>query len=522
MFFDKYEQVTIEDCKAQLTEDELRQLQECGQHIIVRPDYYKFGDSLPEDLLSKVNSLFHDWLESQIRHKVDINGLVVEVEVLPQELEARKNYPDFFSIYFKNEEIKDDKSLEALYRQSRNYEITGLYLTFIQALGIEIHFEPEATDIEAITDTQPGNVLRIVFDENTAQLQVTHKNYSGALSPRKNKYAYIVDLDNQLRFTWDKDGTPIITTADEQQAYNDLLSKKVIPAKCADTDLLATLGAAVKAAYMSNVGDRITVYLPNFAKALGVQFDKDTSDKNHYDFWGKIKQLENIGGVLVEQGKILRAFVFLGYDKTENSLTFASPYLYSLMDILKNNPKVSKQKKDNKPLYSFEGISYLIDAKIITARSKITSEIVKNLVAGLFQHGIKTDAARNPHKQLRDKRLVTWSITYRDLIRYTPLLKEYLQETETKRRSQNYKRVVFGESYNERSKKQQVTLVEKYLREYTDAFQYWCDLSITVEPVSMKLLDNKIILSHHGLNGDFKERLHIPRVESQDNVLDES
>lgn len=511
--FGDFERITLEDCKKQFTEAELKQLKENGQRVVVRPNYYKFGDDLPEELLEKLNKLFGEWINSEVRHKVDKNGVIVEIEITPTEIEARKTFPEFFSIYLDNEDTKDENTLD----------VTGLFLTFIQGLGIDIQIDQELTELEAITDTQPGKLTRVIFHKDTAQLQVTHKNYSGALLPLKNKYAYLVDLDGQLRFNWDEDGTPHITTADEQQAYNDLLNKKTIPAKCVDTDLLATLFSAVRAAYMSNIGDRITVYLPNFAAAMGVRFDKtDSGNDRRFDFWDKIKQLEKIGGVLVEQGKILRAFVFLSYDETENSLTFASPYLYSLMDILKNNPKVSKQKKDNRPIYSFEGVSYLIDAKITTARSKVTSEIVKILVAGLFQHGIKTDAQRNPQKIFNDKRLVTWSISYKDLMKSAPLLKEYLHDTESKRRSQMFKRIIFGKDYNPRSKRPQLTLVESYLREYTDAFNYWVDLSITVEPVSMKELDNKIILTHHGINGNFKERLHMPSVEETDNKFEES
>ena len=510
--FGDFERITLEDCKKQFTEAELKQLQEHGQHIVVRPKYYKFGDDLSEELLEKLNSLFGEWINSEVRHKIDKNGFIVEVEVLPQEMKAREHFPDFFEVYLNNDDTNEN-----------TLDVTGLFLTFIQGLGIDIQIDQELTEIEAITDTKPGKLTRVIFHKDTAQLQVTHKNYSGALSTRKNKYAYLVDIDRQLRLTWDDDGTPHITTADEQQAYNYLLNKKTIPAKCVDTDLLATFGAAVKAAYISNKDDRIIVDLPKLAAALGVRFDKDNSkDGRRFDFWEKIKQLENIGGVLVEQGKILRAFIFREYDQNENTLTFESPYLYSLMDILKNNPKVSKQKKDNKPLYSFEGVSYLIDAKIITARSKVTSEIVKNLVAGLFQHGIKTVSDFEPHKVFPDPKLIRWEITYKDLIKCTPLLKEYLQESDKKRRSQHYKRIIFGESYNPKSKKNNVPLVETYLKQYTEAFNYWVDLKITVEPVSMKDLDNKIILTHHGINGDFQNRLRLPSVEGQDEVLEES
>jgi len=385
-------------------------------------------------------------------------------------------------------------------------------------------------ELIGLTDEKPDGQskgIRLFFDEDTAQLQITHKNYSGALLPLKNKYAYIVNIDKQLQFVWDENGNAQIKTVDDQTAYNELLNKKTIPAKCADTDLLGTLASAVESAYRSNSGYIITVYLPNFARALGVRIensdDKDLTTTRHFDFWDKIKQLENIGGVLVEKMKIQRVFTLLEYNQSENTLTFASPYLYSLMDILKANPaKVSAQKKNNKPLFLIPGKSYLISSKIITARNKTTSQIVHYVIKRLLDHGIKTDATRQPQKQHTDKKLVTVAIPYKEIIKYTPLLKESMQEAEPKRRSQILKRAIFGDSYNERSNKEQVTLLENYLREYTESFNYWKDLKIEVEPVSMKDLNNKIIITHHGLNGDFESKLHIPQVEVIEDIFDES
>lgn len=376
------------------------------------------------------------------------------------------------------------------------------------------------------SDKQPKGI-RLKFDENTAQLQITHKNYSGALLPQKNNFAYVVNIDQQLQFVWDENGEPRITTVDDQTAYDELLNKKTIPAKCVDTDLLATLLSAVDVAYRGNYGYIITVYLPDFARALGVRIEnndeKDPALNNHFDFWNKIKQLENLGGVLVEKKKIQRAFTLLEYNREENTLTFASPYLYSVMDILKANPaKISKQKKDNKPLYLIQGKSYLVSSKIITARNKATSQAVHYVIQRLFEHGIKTDATRHPHKQHNDKKLVTVTMTYKDLIKNTPLLKEALQEAEPKRRGQILTRAVFGDSYNERSTKKQTTLLEKYLKEYTDAFNYWLDLTITCDPVTMKDLNKKITITHHGINGAFEERLHVPQVEVIDDIFDDN
>ena len=514
MFFDEYEKnMTLDECRKRFTEDELKKLQDFGQHIVVNEGKINFGNNRDELLTEKVSLYFRKWIDSEISHKTSREGYIVEVSILPQELEARKKFPEAFTISDAEGDVTASVEWES---SSDQINVLGLYLTFLQGLGINLHFEKATADA--------GKLTRILFDEkNTAQLHVTHKKYSGALSPQKNKYAYIVDIDRQLQFVWDEDGTPRITTAAEAEAVENLKKKKVIPAKCVDTDLLATLAAAVKSAHRYNIGDRITVYLPNFAKALGVQFEKNVSDepdedeksRSHYAFWDKIKQLENIGGVLVEQGKILRAFVFLGYDQKENTLTFASPYLYSLMDILQQNPvaiQPRSQWKYNTPSYDIKGLSYLIDAKIITARSKITSEIVKNIVAGLLQRGVKPDATLKSQKQFPNRKQITFTVSYRELIKNIPQLREYLEESEPRRRTRNLQNVIFGRKYD--GIKNKTTIIEQYLRDYTDAFNYWTGLQIEVEPVSVKELDNKIIIKHFGTNGEWTERLHEPYPET--------
>lgn len=365
----------------------------------------------------------------------------------------------------------------------------------------------------------------IVFDENTAQLLFTHKKYSGALLPRKNKYAYIIEQDRQIKMVFDEHGVARLETEDDHKAHDTYLKKKDINAKCADTDLLMTLAAAVKAAYLSNQEEKITVHLPSFAKALGVRFEKygkDPEKNAHYDFWGKIKQLENIAGVLVEEDKILSAFKFYGYDGKANTLTFASPYLYALMDILQTNKIKSTKKKNNALLYEITGESYLVSSKINHARNKITAQIVQNIVVGLHQRGNKPDAALEPQKQHKDKRLITKTYTYKDLIKYTPLLKSALKDIEPKRRNQVLKRAVFGDDYNFNSKKHQTALIEEYLREFTAVNDYFVDFKITFEPATMKELENKITVTHHGINADFKEQFHIPHVKSDEDIFDES
>ena len=501
MLFDDYEKnLTLDKCRSQFTEDELQKLQEFGQHIVVRQNYLKFGDDQSEELVDKFNSLFRRWIDSQIRHKVDLNGLIVEMDILPQELEARKNFPDFFMIYSAEEGIEKNISIEEMFSLPKTFDIPGLYLTFIQGLGLDISFE-QATE-------NTGNLSRMIYDENTALLQITHKDYSQALSTKKNSHAYLVRLD-QLQLVKGEDGSYRLDL-DHETEEQKKSRKKSIPASSVDSNLIAALAAAVRSSYVNNLGDVVTVDLTSFAKALETQFEKqDATNKSHFDFWGKINQLTNIGGYLVKQGEILPVFKFEKYDVNRNELTFASPYLYAIMDILKKEPVArTTEKKKNRLLFEdIPGLSYLTDARIIKAPGKNTAEVVKYIIARLFQHGLPPDAKRYPHKQFEDEKLITLTITYKECVKNVQLLKEYLEESEPKRRSRNLFGVIFGKDYG---KKTYTPLVEKYLREYTDAFSYWKDLTIKVEPVSMKELDNKIILTHHGLNGNFKKRLHVP------------
>jgi len=514
MLFDDYEKnLTLDKCRSQFTEDELQKLQEFGQHIVVRQNYLKFGDDQSEELVDKFINLFQRWIDSQVRHKEDINGLVVEMDVLPQELEARKNFPDFFMIYSAEEGIEKNISIEEMFALPKKFDIPGLFLTFIQGLGIDIKFE-QATE-------NTGNLSRMIYDENTPLLQITHRKYSGALSTKKNSYAYLVPLD-QLPLVQGADGSYRLDPDSETEEQKKS-RKKTIPAKNVDSDLIAALAAAVKSSYVDNKGDEVTVDLTSFAKALKTQFEKESADnKSHFDFWGKVKQLYNIGGYLVKQGEILPVFLFRKYDVNRNELTFASPYLYSILDILKKEPaNVSKQKRYNRKLYpDILGESYLIDAKIITARSKVTSEVVKYIIMRLMQHGIVPDAKRYPQNHFESDKVVTLTISYKELVKDVQLLKEYLSESEPKRRSRNIRNVIFGSTYDD-LKKDSKPLVETYLRDYTDAFSYWVNLSIKTEPVSMKELDNKITLTHYGKNGNFEPRLHIPHAADQDNIFDD-
>lgn len=387
-------------------------------------------------------------------------------------------------------------------------------------------FEPEkivASFLQHFGLTQqkkePKKTL-VLFDDNSAQFVITHKKYSGALLPMKNKVAYIAKYDKQLQFFFDEKGNYRIDVSDEQTAYEEMVKNKSISAKGTDTDLLMTLAGAVESAYLSNIGYIITVYLPNFAKAMNVQFQTDGKEQKLYDLKSKLKELEDIIGILVEQKKIQFAFKIIELDTENKTLTFASPYLYTIMDLVKKDAHITTAKKiNNKPAFDIEGVSYLVDSKINSARNKVTAQVVYYIIARLHQRGVVTDATRNKNKEYNDKKQRTVTITYTDIIKNTPLLKETLKEAPPKRRNQILKRAILGDDYNPKSQKPQEALLESYLRKYTDAFNYWKDLTISFDAISLKDRENKITLKHHGIRGEFQERLSLPYIERPDDLF---
>ena len=406
-----------------------------------------------------------------------------------------------------------DKLLPILENLERQNELEGLttyeVLSCLTVYG-EIHEDISDIEREKITRILEkarnlNKAALIRFTKNTPQANITKKELQFAFTTKKNKTAYVIDLDKQLRFDFDEFGNPTIIRIEgpkDREIYENTLKRENIKSDILDADLLATLFTAASAAYMSNYGDRITVYIPNFAKALGIGFIEEykatdePGDASRFPFWQKIHQLENIGGVIVQKGLILRAFTLLSVDANNNTLTFASPYLYELWDMLKRNPAaISSQKRNDVPLYEITGVSYLVYAEMIKARNKATAQIVKNLIAGLHQRG---------NKKKKNEELIEYSISYKELIERSPILFEQLEAAnDNKKKAQILNRAFFGLRYNQTDKNGNLitkTIIEEYFEKYTRAFEYWKELSFEFDPLTPNNLNGKITITHKGTN----------------------
>ena len=452
-----------------------------------------------------------------------------EIEQLSKRGKIKSLKPFYIEFDFRDDEDMTTERIERYNELTQNLfsvidKVTDKYpelLTIPEGADIEapetfIDFFTRLISLSEKNETSKTNAL-VMFPDKTALFVPTLKKYLGALMPKKNKTAYIAKSDKQLQFIWDENGEYTIDVADEQTTFEEISKSKALSAKDTDTDLLMTLASAVEAAYLSSCGYIITVYLPNFAQAMGVRFENDGADKDQkqYDFKKKLSDLENTIGVLVEQKKIKAAFKILEIDQAKKTLTFASPYLYSLMEIFERERIKSTQKKNNTPVYDIKGVSHLVDAKINTARSKATTQIVYYVLARVHERGSKTDAARKPGKEFEDTRKRTVFISYKEIIKDVPLIAE-IWEDNKKHRAQLLDRAIFGKDYNHNIKRVQTPIIEEYLKKYTNAYKYWKGVSIKLDKVTSKDLTAGITFTHQGINGDFENDLQLPVIVPQD------
>lgn len=543
MVFDKYRQVTLEDCKSQLTEDELRLLQEHGRHVVVRPHFVDFWNDLPEDLLSKFNALFRDWLNSEVRHKVDKNGLIVEIEIITPELEARKNFPDFFSIYFENEEIKDDKSLRELYEQSEFFDVLGLYLTFIKGLGIDIHIEPEEPP------KHEEKSIIVVYDKNTGIPIITEK--------KAHKQIRSLAIPGQLRYELHEDGSLSIVGDEENNTIKKALKNKKNK-QGYNVFLLETIGAGIEQVYKEGASGTISIPREGLQKCLGTTIRKPPkevidfilsgkepkTDKEKalysdimksYSFWVDLLNLTKAGTLKTKDGLFV-IFSFEGYNETEDTIECNSPYLRHIYEDIYAHP-ILGPKKNNEPVYTiYKTSSPLIKGSFYTIKNDITKEIIEEIMRRLSERGSVSDSKYNSHYNYKDKRRVSVKITYKSLIEHCPLLYQKLNEKITKKDGTleepdaQYKRVIlsraiFGETRPGKKSKTksaeaqkrdlEESLIKSILKEHTTLFDYYVNFNVITDKISLKALNRTgITVTHNGISGEYQDNptLHYPEV----------
>lgn len=371
------------------------------------------------------------------------------------------------------------------------------------------------TLLELIEEAVMPEVLDITDLPN---LLPTDKRLQYAITPLRNEYAYIMPFDyEQLAFDYNESGELTIRTNAQFKAVEDAKDEEhKIQAAGIDQPLLRQLFAATMAAYLCNYGNSITVFLPSFAREMGIDVyysnlkaeakAKGKAGKipkhNANDFFKKLEALEKLNGVW-QGGSFYRVFILEGYDAEQNTLTFSSPWLFKIARELLTNPASKKTKKDGTIMWEITGISFLMKASIVSARSKPTVEIIATLLTGLQQYGTKPEAKRHPGRKYKDKDLVEYSISFKSLIERIPLIMENLDACKPSNKTTLLQRYFCGSNFKQRQKDGKGFILEEYIKKYTYLPDYYKDFEIIFKAPTIKTLSDKVTIRHRGINGDF-------------------
>lgn len=562
MLFDGYrDNLTIEECRAQFTPDEMSELREAGQHVIVSHGYFSFGDSVSPDIMDKLKSLFNMWLDTKSRME-DSHGLIVEtMNIIPQEREARKEFQDFFMIYAPDEKT-NGMTLEEQFAQHGRYDCAGLFVKFIHDLGVEIGIEikNESPTKAAPTTISYGKSTGIsIITEEKRHNQIRSLALSGKRTlPGQQRYelhedgSFEIVVDNEMSLS-----EPV--SIDETTIAKALMNKNP---QGYDVGLLRAVGAGIeqiiKDGESESVG-RIAIPREGLQSFLNRRIRKPTQEHldfilarkapktdrekelydeiiKSYSFWVDLINLSKAGTYKTKDG-IFLIFVFHGYNEKNDTIECDSPFLRHVYEEIYSQPILGVMKNNKIPYTIYRTSAPLIKGSLYNdIQNEITKEIIEAIIIIMSKRGTKSDAEIKKQYNYQDKKKITINISYQSLIKMCPLLQQKLTEKVIKKDGTEaepdagYKRTIlnraiFGETYpgkktrsmsNKATKRNEFdSLIEYAFHEHTGYYESYANFSIKAAPISLKALNRTgIKITHEGIRGEYKNNpsLHSPEI----------
>ena len=324
------------------------------------------------------------------------------------------------------------------------------------------------------------------------QYLASDKSFQHSLTPQKNKNAYIAlmtpEFFDKLDFS---DG--VLSFDNESDAYIKKYRRgKYEDIQDLDLPLLQQIYTAASKAYAKNGGYTITVYFSKFLSEMGI----DPRKQNAAEIMRKLHSFENCVGVMPGTGIIAKLFSIIEINSADNTMTFAVPYIFRLIDELERKNKIEGKTKKGE-LYEYEAPynNRLVHSAIANERNKTAVELVYLITTGLLQRGKTPDAktwAREKAK-MADPALVSYSTSFRTLINDAPLLRGRIKSYKSQNDKNKALRRAFEKAY-------------QLIKAKTDAGEYFIDLHIPEIIPTMCTLDDLLTITHHGINGDYKPR----------------
>ena len=321
------------------------------------------------------------------------------------------------------------------------------------------------------------------------QISISDKKYKHALTTKQNKSAYIAvmtpDFFEKLDFTggiitFDREIAGYIK-ADRRGSYEDIQD--------IDLPLLTQIYTATVKAHKSHSGYTITVYFNAFLREMGI----DPGKSNAPDIMRKLRSFENCIGIM--PGVIAKLFSIIEINERDNTMTFAVPYLHRLIDELESRNKIERKTKNGEYEYIAPYHNMLVYSTIANERNKPAVELVYLSIAGLHQRGKVPDANTYAKKDMqhKDPRLITYQTSFGSLVDDTSLLSGRIEAYKSTADKNKALRRAFEKAYQ---------LIETK----TDAGEYFIDLQIPKIIPTISTLDDKLTITHHGVNGDYRQK----------------
>lgn len=309
------------------------------------------------------------------------------------------------------------------------------------------------------------------------QMTISDKNFQHALTTKPNKHAYISVMNPTFFESLDY-SNGIITYDGNEEFKSFIISEKKDKEGQLEVDfnlLTQIYTAVVKSAVAGLVTNHtITVDKQKFYNEMGVRFSSGHSQ----DFEKKYRVLNTSVGIIPE--KKISAKVFSKIEETENTMTFAVPYLIRLIEEL-NDSKTVEVKK-TKTQYALPYNQQLIKSTICKEKNESAVELARFIVNGLMQRGVK------PRKG-EDK--IVYRISFKTLIEKTVILNTRLQSAPNTRTQNIYLRRAFPKAF-------------ELLKTQTDVYKYFKNLRIDQFTPSMKNLESYLVITHEGKNPQYR------------------
>lgn len=372
-----------------------------------------------------------------------------------------------------------------------------------------------------LTDSKTLKAIKKMSSNLTSNTAlITDKDLKYALTPYKNPYAYIQQLDTdffqQLEFDPLNGTMNIENNALETITLQNIKTRSNL--KELDLPLLRSLYTIIYC-YADKIDtDTVTISLPTLAKHLGINIRGDKPN----DLFAKIKAFDNVIGVF-ENGSFYRLLTFLKYDKNINSITFGSPYMNKILRTLQKEntitPKTGKQFLN--PHYS-----YLIHGTIANERNKPAVEIVNAIVTLLHQRGVEKPPKENLTASILKKTVkqavqeelngienndafdeqsavTTMHKKISAIIEEIPILTEALEKTTIDKKTNLPKPKITQDKNN--ILKRAFSGAYILLKTKTDVYKYFKNLYITEIIPTISTVDQVIKISHNGVNDYYKK-----------------